>query len=178
VDAPFVMHPMRVMSKLQYLGLHDTILIIALMHDVIEDCLVGMPHKQKITYLHNVLQNCGCDKEITQLILHKLEELTKTQQMSLKEYFSSMSPESMLVKLADTVDNIQDYLHLHKTNAQLKEEIDYKRLTAKYGKYLLYFTKHKEKYKYSDKDIYYHSAFYKLYRQFLDSYEELSDCYG
>lgn len=96
---PFIYHPLRVALTLYTLGVRDDrILAAALLHDVIEDCADRM-NKKILTRLYSL------DGRIMPIV----RLLTKqTDRPDNGTYFSgiSRSPEALLIKLADRLDNL------------------------------------------------------------------------
>lgn len=108
----FIYHPVRVMQRLQDLGLGKDILICALLHDVLEDTEVeAKVIKEKFgTYVTTIVEilskeprtkykhiNCANKKSKV-----RLKDYCKGIQDSCKKY-----PEVLLIKMSDQIDNLQ-----------------------------------------------------------------------
>ncbi len=97
---PYVIHPIRVYFILKEANfseqLHQTLLISALLHDVLEDT---------DTSLVELEEKFG--KKITEIV----KQLTKPRNMSKDSWlwsFENFSEEAKIIKMADRIDNLKD----------------------------------------------------------------------
>ena len=109
---PYILHPVRVMSKLS----DPAARIVAVLHDVIEDTTVTIDE----------IRNAGASKEIIDALL----VLTKDEDRDYEQYLRAVraNPLARMVKLADIEDN-EDPGRLNKLPKETR-----KRLQKKYSK--------------------------------------------
>ena len=120
----FVTHPLRVMCRLQKLGLSEDILMVAVLHDVCEKTIVT---EKEITQAYG--------KEISEMInaLTKEKPKNATQNEILTAYAQKIQnigqkyPGVFLVKMADQIDNVKDTKAVlpHKREEKIQEIIKY-----------------------------------------------------
>ncbi len=109
---PYILHPIRVMSKLA----DQTARIVAVLHDVIEDTSVSIDE----------IRQAGASQEIIDALL----VLTKDEEKDYTQYLRDVkeNPLARMVKLADIEDN-EDPERLNKLPVETR-----KRLRNKYSK--------------------------------------------
>lgn len=104
-NAPYILHPMRVMSHLYYakLGTKNLVLLMicCVLHDVVEDCDVSL---QEIARLFGYKVASIVDELTTDKA--KCKAMGKTAYLS--EKMLGMSSYALCIKLADRLDNIGD----------------------------------------------------------------------
>ena len=120
-DAPYILHPMRVMAHLYYakLGTKNLILLMAccVLHDVVEDCDVSLQEIAKLFgyKVASIVDELTTDKE-------KCKAMGKTKYLSEKMF--RMSSYALCIKLADRLDNVGDS-PAAKTLAETASILDY-----------------------------------------------------
>lgn len=95
---PYIHHPLRVALKLWAIGIREEyILAAALLHDVLEDCVVNFDKK-------TTSQFYALDARVQTIV----QLLTKNRTANNGRYFEriSISGEASLIKLADRADNL------------------------------------------------------------------------
>ncbi len=95
-NEPYIMHPLRVMQKLLPLNPSDELLITALLHDVVEDTA---------TTLKEIETQFGSK------VAAMVKGLTKTGKESpiiILERAAQKTPEVLLIKISDRLDNLTD----------------------------------------------------------------------
>ncbi|MBT4937129.1 HD domain-containing protein [Candidatus Peregrinibacteria bacterium] len=108
----FVYHPIRVMQRLQDLGVKKNILICALLHDVLEDTHASEAEVEKKfgSYVARVVESLSKEprEEYSHIICinkkskERLKDYCKKIQKACKKY-----PEVLLIKMSDQIDNLK-----------------------------------------------------------------------
>lgn len=104
-NAPYILHPIRVMSHLYYakLGTKNLILLMicCVLHDVVEDCDVTIKEIAKLFgyKVASIVEELTSDKK-------ECDIQGKTKYLSNKMF--NMSSYALCIKLADRLDNISD----------------------------------------------------------------------
>lgn len=112
---PFVSHPIRIANALVSLGVNDEkILIIAILHDILEDTQVTR---------EELLDIFDSD------VVDGIELLTKQEGMTLDYYYESiyLNPKSSIVKIADRCHNVSTmyFFDENKTRLYIEETEKY-----------------------------------------------------
>lgn len=95
---PYFLHPCSVMSRLHKLGISDEIILgAALLHDVVEDCGV------------TILELRGSFGEEVAAIANELTRYPTDDKTKYLESFATKSAEALLIKVADRLDNVEDF---------------------------------------------------------------------
>lgn len=108
---PYISHPIRVAQKLQQLGITDQEIIdAAYLHDILEDTNTTLEELQQLF----TPRTCLIVQQLTRLDTQTKAEYLKT--------FEKASLEAGLIKLADRLDNINDW-----TDMPLRSRAGYSR---------------------------------------------------
>lgn len=124
---PYVEHPLRVATELSALGIKDDeILATALLHDVIEDCMIDSQTLEK-------------DYHISPTVIKNVKALTKTKNLSTEDYYNGIkkNPAAILVKISDRCHNVStmgNAFSKEKIEEYIKETNDYVIPLCKYGR--------------------------------------------
>jgi (p)ppGpp synthase/HD superfamily hydrolase len=90
---PYLVHPARVVERLRSLGIRDErVLAAAFLHDTLED---------------TGLRPAQIKKKFGTQVLSLVKQLTKHGELDVKQL---RTPEAILIKMMDRIDNIQDFM--------------------------------------------------------------------
>lgn len=110
-NLPFIVHPLEVMSKLKIWGIVDeNVLAAAVCHDVLEDC------KCEFSELYYVIGKKAFDM-VVDLTFEWDAKKYPQKKDAKQEYllsFQNKSLESLIIKIADRLCNINDFYNYDK----------------------------------------------------------------